>query len=101
MERSCANKTFQRGPGLLLSRKESDQLLDLLRKARIKPFATGDQGCDGTTYRLRISRGSLSMDLKWWEGSFPEGWEDIRPLVEILDGYAIRYGQSPKPEQAE
>ena len=92
------SKPFTRGPGHLLPRPETDQILALLGKLRISAATTGDLGCDGTTYHLKLERGSMSMDLDCWEGTTPKGWKGLQPLMEALEGYALQYGQRPVSE---
>ena len=95
MDQLCGNKTFQRGPGLLLPKRDAAVILNILRKARITPFSEGMKGCDGTTYQLRISHENVSMTLGWWV-VLPEGWKGLEPLLKILHRYASKCGQKPK-----
>jgi hypothetical protein len=90
------SRPFGRGPGRLLPRADRDRILALLGKVRLSAAACGGLGCDGTTYHLKLVRGSLSMDLEWWEGLTPEGWDGLQPLIEALEEYASIHGVRPE-----
>lgn len=40
-------------------------------------------GLDGTTYRVCVTRGWNSIDLRWW-GSAPTQWESLAPLLQRI-----------------
>lgn len=93
------SRPFTRGSGNLLPRAETDRILALLSQVRLSASACGDLGCDGTTYQLKVVRGSMSIDLEWWEGTMPKGWVGLQPLIEVLEDYCSKYGQRPDPGQ--
>ena len=93
------SKSFRRGPGRLLPHAETDYILALLGKVRLSVTSSGHLGCDGTTYHLQLVCGSMSMYLEWWEGTLPEGWEGLQPLLEVLEDYGLKYGQRPQAGQ--
>lgn len=92
------SRPYTRGSGRLLPRAETDRILALLANLRLSAATSGDLGCDGTTYQLKLVRGSMSMDLEWWEGTTPDGWVGLEPLIEALEGYASAFGQRPDTE---
>lgn len=94
-ELPCHITDFPRTPGRRLPVGEADLLQGILRDIRISPIAKGDLGCDGITYRLQLSQGLTTLDLGWW-CTLPQGWEELKHLVGLLEHYASKYGRKPR-----
>lgn len=66
-----------------VSQFEVDNLFDKIAKIRVSGLPDSVYGLDGTTHTFRLGSGMNSVTYEWWE-DLPEGFESLRPVLEIL-----------------
>jgi len=88
-------------PALTLPPEEIAPILDILGRVRIslQPLPEMDV-TDSAFYRLELRYGDLDLSLRWYH-ELPGGWDRLKPLLTILEGYASTYGRASGQETDE